>query len=218
MKKCRKCNLDKSLDDFNKRLDQKDGLDYYCRKCVSEINRTNRDKNKEVLREKKKAHYEKNKEHYSNYKREWKKNNREKINEKNRAYFKENPIQQFLNAFRGRIRKVLSKTADGRQRSSEHLGCNTNVLRNHIESQFRDGMSWDNYGEWHIDHIIPLYCAEDENEIFTLCHYSNLQPLWWYHNLKKSSKMPDDLIELGWIDLETGEFTPAPVPEAEIVE
>ena len=46
-------------------------------------------------------------------------------------------------------------------------------------------MSWDNYGEWHIDHIKPLALANTEKETYELCHYTNLQPLWAIENLQK---------------------------------
>ena len=50
-------------------------------------------------------------------------------------------------------------------------------------------MSWDNYGEWHIDHIIPLASATTEEGVLKLYHYSNLQPLWAKDNLSKGSKI-----------------------------
>ena len=52
-------------------------------------------------------------------------------------------------------------------------------------------MGWDNYGinGWHVDHIIPLSSAKNENEIYELCHYTNLQPLWGTDNIKKSNKI-----------------------------
>lgn len=72
----------------------------------------------------------------------------------------------------------------------ELIGCSIEQLLEHLESQFQDGMTWDNYGEWHIDHIKP--CAmfdftkeEDQRECF---HYTNLQPLWAEDNLRKSDK------------------------------
>jgi hypothetical protein len=50
-------------------------------------------------------------------------------------------------------------------------------------------MSWDNYGEWHIDHIIPLASADTEEEVLKLYHYTNLQPLWAIDNIRKGSKI-----------------------------
>ena len=50
-------------------------------------------------------------------------------------------------------------------------------------------MCWENHGEWHIDHVVPLASAKTEDEIYKLNHYSNLQPLWKIDNLKKSNKL-----------------------------
>ena len=64
----------------------------------------------------------------------------------------------------------------------------------HIESQFKDGMTWDNYGKngWHIDHIIPkslfqFKSSEDDEfkQCWALC---NLQPMWAFDNLSKGNK------------------------------
>ena len=77
------------------------------------------------------------------------------------------------------------------------IGCTTKKLKVHLEKQFTDGMSWDNYGKhgWHIDHIIP--CASfdmlDPEQQKKCFHYTNLQPLWAKDNLQKGDKMPHEL-------------------------
>lgn len=76
----------------------------------------------------------------------------------------------------------------------DYVGCSKEELVKHIESKFKGGMSWDNYGlkGWHIDHIIPL-CSYDltiDKNRYTAFHYTNLQPLWAKDNLKKGSVIP----------------------------
>jgi hypothetical protein len=71
------------------------------------------------------------------------------------------------------------------------IGCSPAELKLHIESNFVDGMSWDNYGfrGWHIDHIVPLSSAKTKDEAVSLNHYTNLQPLWGVDNMKKGKKI-----------------------------
>lgn len=73
----------------------------------------------------------------------------------------------------------------------KYIGCTKKELKIHIESKFLPNMTWDNHGTfgWHIDHIIPLDSAQTEQELYKLCHYTNLQPLWAEDNLKKSNKL-----------------------------
>lgn len=68
------------------------------------------------------------------------------------------------------------------------LGCDFQVAKEWLESQFKEGMSWANIGEWHIDHKKPLALAGTEQELIKLCHYTNLQPLWALDNFKKGTK------------------------------
>jgi hypothetical protein len=70
-------------------------------------------------------------------------------------------------------------------------GCTLEQLKKHIESKFKDRMSWDNYGVWHIDHIIP--CAQfdlSDPEQQKICfHYTNLQPMWGEDNMRKGARL-----------------------------
>jgi hypothetical protein len=73
--------------------------------------------------------------------------------------------------------------------TKELLGCRLEKLKRHLEDQFEEGKTWDNYGEWHIDHIKPCTSFDftkekDQKECF---HYTNLQPLWAEDNLKKQA-------------------------------
>ena len=94
------------------------------------------------------------------------------------------------------LRRRLSKTLKDTPRhkkAHELLGCGLKHFKKHLESSFTEGMSWDNYGfgddKWNIDHIIPLISAANEAELFKLCHFSNLQPLWQINNLRKGAKI-----------------------------
>jgi hypothetical protein len=74
-----------------------------------------------------------------------------------------------------------------------HLGCSIDEFKKHIESQFVEGMSWDNQGKWHIDHIVAIKYRDGGNlptveEILARLHYTNTQPLWREDNLKKGNR------------------------------
>jgi hypothetical protein len=71
------------------------------------------------------------------------------------------------------------------------VGCTPQELKEHLEKQFKEGMTWDNHGMygWHIDHIIPLSSATTEEELYKLCHFTNLQPLWAEENLSKGNRI-----------------------------
>ena len=75
------------------------------------------------------------------------------------------------------------------KRTKEIVGLDYPEFKNYISSMFTEGMSWENYGEWHLDHIIPLCTAKNEDEVLLLNHYTNLQPLWAEDNLRKGGKL-----------------------------
>ena len=70
--------------------------------------------------------------------------------------------------------------------SAEYLGCNIETFKKHIEQQFTEGMSWENYGEWHIDHKIPLkYNKPSLEEVAQQLQCTNTQPMWAILNMSK---------------------------------
>jgi IS30 family transposase len=71
----------------------------------------------------------------------------------------------------------------------EHLGCDISTFRNHISEQFEKGMTWNNYGEWEIDHIIPIkYKNPTIEEVVERLHYGNTQPMWKSENMEKGNR------------------------------
>ena len=77
------------------------------------------------------------------------------------------------------------------KRLDEILGITVEKFKEYIESQFETWMTWDNWGHttWHIDHIIPLSSAKDENKLYELWYYTNMRPLSAAENLKKGKKI-----------------------------
>jgi len=74
-------------------------------------------------------------------------------------------------------------------KSVEYLGCTISEFKQHIEVQFKEGMSWDNHGEWHIDHITPLKFENPSLEqVIERLHYTNTQPLWATENMSKGNR------------------------------
>lgn len=91
------------------------------------------------------------------------------------------------------LRSRLTHAVSNNQKAGsavEDLGCSIEELKQYLESKFQEGMTWDNYGKWHIDHIKPLskYNLENREELLEVCNYNNLQPLWSIDNLKKGNK------------------------------
>ncbi len=71
------------------------------------------------------------------------------------------------------------------------LGCSISEFKSYIENKFTEGMTWDNHGDWHLDHIIPLssFDLTIREELLQACNYTNYQPLWAVDNLRKSDKL-----------------------------
>lgn len=102
------------------------------------------------------------------------------------------PEQKIKNNLRRRIRNIFKSQQKRKSVSAiAYIGCSYEEFVVHIKSLFQPGMTMENYGEWHIDHIRPLssFDLTDPEEIKKACHYSNLQPLWAKDNLKKSNKL-----------------------------
>ena len=83
---------------------------------------------------------------------------------------------------------IVSACCRKEHNSSRYVGCSAGFFRNHIESLFGPGMTWENYGEWHVDHVVPLSWfpfKADPSLLFVASHWSNLQPMWGAENRAK---------------------------------
>ena len=103
-----------------------------------------------------------------------------------------NPEVRLMESQRTRISSILrGKGYDKSYRTLKYLGCTRSKLIKHLESQFKDDMTWGNYGRkgWHVDHIIPLCSANSIDELLPLFHYTNLQPLWAKENHSKGGRI-----------------------------
>lgn len=204
-KRCSVCGQVLPVGRFGKSSKNKDGLRGQCKKCRHQEYLDNAEVYKTQNRER---YYQNRPEHLmackeyriSNY--EAKRQKDKQYYQKNKERIKKRVKQSFYNRIENdvgfkilqRCRARLYKAVKGYEKSARTqtlIGCSVDELISHLESQFKKGMSWGNYGEWHIDHIIP--CAsfdftkkEDQYKCF---HYLNLQPLWADENYRKNDKV-----------------------------
>jgi hypothetical protein len=177
-KVCTKCKESKPLSEFSKKKGYKDGIYSRCRSCENEDRRDYVSKNKEKVKLITDKYY---------------KNNKKRINEHRRIYQKKRRNSDYLfklkHSIRGLTHKAFSRNGfTKKSKTKDLLGCEFDLAKEHIEKQFTKGMDWSNYGDWHIDHIIPLCSADNKEDLIKLCHYTNLQPLWAEDNLSKGGK------------------------------
>jgi len=195
IKKCRLCQLEKLIQEFYKRKGSVDGYRNDCKDCMKKIPTNKKENakkyyqnNKEKVIEDSKKYYRNNKNKISLYKKRYQEENKENRNEKLRERYKTDELYKISVNIRSSLVKIFKRKGYTKKSNSIKLiGCSFEELKIHIESKFKDGMSWSNHGEWHIDHKIPLSWAESEEELIELCKFSNLQPLWEFENLSKKN-------------------------------
>lgn len=181
-------NLDVSL--YHKCKSRADGLQGMCKNCHKLYRNQWLNKNKEIYKESCKLWASKNKKHIYNIQKQWRTENQEYFRQHQREYKAQkrqnDPMFRITSNLRNRVRKAI-KGINKSKTTIELLGCTIEDFKNHIEKQFKKGMSWDNYGKWELDHIKPC-CSFDltqESEQKLCFHYSNTQPLWKVeHRLK----------------------------------
>ncbi len=182
---CTKCGEIKDFSCFNKDKTSKFGIKPRCIECTkkqkAEYRRNNREKiiaytkeygQRPETKERKRQYREDRKERFQEYEVKYiqthkdkikerqriqRQNNRDKINERMRQYLATNTNARLAHNLRARFHDALKRSNVGKTTNTMHfLGATIETIKNHLESLFVQGMSWDNYGEWEIDHIVPV--------------------------------------------------------------
>lgn len=195
---CYKCEEILPISEFGADKSTKNGLQRGCKSCKSDTDKEYRNDprfRQRILDKKKKEYLE-----IRNNPIKWEtylEKNRERRDYKEEYQLIQNdPFRKAKDT----IRKLISSALKVRDISKsklcmgteEIIGCSFMNFKQHIESQFVDGMSWETHGEWHLDHIIPLASSETLDELIKLNHWTNFQPLWKEDNLKKSNTYNED--------------------------
>ena len=166
MKKCSKCDI---VIPSNCRS----GLCLRCRKSKNQYQKEYREFNRDAIKE---------------TRRRWGQDNQD---------YRKNRYTSDLNfRLKCNLRSRINTAIKNNQKTGSaisDLGCSIEFLKKHLENQWQEGMTWENYGlyGWHIDHIQPLdyFDLSNKEEFLKACHYTNLQPLWAGDNLSKSNKV-----------------------------
>lgn len=167
--------------------------DYFKELCKTkdEIERKKnwRDNNKDYNQK----YQEKNKDRLKEKRSEWYQKNKENVKERVRKYNSEKYRTDFLFkltvSIRNLIRNSIKRGGFKKNcKTEEILDCSFESFKTYIEDQFKEDMNWENYGEWHLDHKIPVSWGKSESEIYKLNHYTNFQPLWAKDNLIKGNR------------------------------
>lgn len=206
-KYCTKCETFVDVRNFAKNKNTWDGLHAHCFPCKRKLAKAYYTNNSDAIIEKVALWADNNAEARAEYNKEyrklneekikqdrkiWEQNNQEMMKEYNKLY-KRDRRQETEYRLLENLRSRLWRAAKGSKSETtiNLIGCDIPTLKIHLERLFQNGMTWDNYGKWHIDHIIPcssfdLSIEEEQRKCF---HYTNLQPLWAIDNLKKANKI-----------------------------
>ncbi len=167
--------------------------------------------NKESIKKKSKKYYKENKEKKLKYAVEYGRKNRKRISAYHKEWESRDPLHKVNRSIACCMRNSLKRRGISKRRRhwEDLVGYSKKDLKDHLESLFTEGMTWDNYGKngWHIDHIIAksffTFASTDDVEFKYCWSLYNLQPLWEKDNLEKNDKLiPKHLKKQLWIWLQ----------------
>ena len=183
-KVCSKCNEEKEFGEFYKHKKGKNGLMSYCKECQLIQSNSWRTENPEKIKQYELCNAEK--------RQKYRKDNSENM----KQYFTDYQRNRRRNDLNHRIicnlrNRLWCAVARKQGKTKDLLGCTVAQLRTFLEAEFEEGMTWENHGKWHIDHIRPCasFNLEDPEEQKKCFHWTNLQPLWAADNLSKGARL-----------------------------
>lgn len=188
-KECRICNTVKDESLFSKDKKNKDGLDRRCKNCVKIYHQSIKSKMTQRSKDWIKNNPDRFKNNYKKYRSTLKGKNT--ANEYIKKRRKTDINFRISRSLRSRLKDYIKNNCKSGS-AVRDLGCSVEKFILWIEMNWKDGMTWDNYGlhGWHLDHIKPLskFNLEDRNQFLEANHFTNLQPLWANENWKKGDK------------------------------
>lgn len=185
-KKCSSCGVEKPLDAYRKQAGRKFGRQSQCKECRRKHYEANKERILRAAADWKRS----NKEAHLQNAKDWRKANLERDKANHRAKqrrYRQNREYRLVAAMRTGIRRMLIN----RKGKMRHLPYTVDDLARHLERQFSNGMTWENYGSyWHVDHITPISAFDPSNEEqFSQCWaLANLRPLTAAENLAKNAR------------------------------
>lgn len=213
-KECRICKTVKPIENFHLKKGTPDGHRNECKECVKDIQKKYKETPDFIEKRKEydKQRYDSLRDQILERKKEYHIENREEILEKKKIYRNRDTSKikskkwreehkEYLAKWQSMYRKKYPHTVAWRSvlnhtlerlgtlkegKTIEMLGYSALDLKHHIEKQFIEGMSWENHGEWHIDHVKAVAKFNSESDIKEVCALENLQPLWAFDNLSKN--------------------------------
>lgn len=214
MKLCSICKLTKELSAFGRDRHKRDGLTVTCKPCSQLVRRGYRAPLKPIVTEQVCSvcntlkpmldyykHSRKCKQCISAHNRACRVPKQRVLSLNSRSVYvrsrrQSNPLFKLRSTVSTLIANSLTNSGYSKESNTASiLGCSFEQFHDHIQSQFTVGMSWHNRSLWHIDHIIPLAFAHNEQELIMLNHYTNLRPLWAVDNLVKGKLIVDTALD-----------------------
>ncbi len=182
-KRCPCCNKTLARDKFYANRTKKDGFGTYCKLCQKQ-------KQYKSIRD--------NKGFRDNVRagtKKWQQCNPEKMREYGRLSQKKrrmNPKYRVSNSVGRMLYRSLCEDKN-KKKKKDILGYSGEQLAGHLENQFVDGMTWGNYGKWHVDHVIPIaffeFTSPGDVEFKMCWRLENLRPLWAKENISKGTRI-----------------------------